>query len=100
VSPHSLSLATTGDAAVMGQVVVGNTGAGPLHVKVKGPKHNPLFSIDNAAFTVPPSPAPASTVTVTYKPTKKGRGKDQLSITSDDPAQKKPIKVKLKGDSD
>jgi hypothetical protein len=79
-------------------VVIGNTGTGPLHVTVGGPTHNPPFSIDHAALTVPPSAS--STVTVTYAPTKKGNNKDKLSIRSDDPTHKKAIKVKLKGDSD
>jgi hypothetical protein len=98
VSPRSLSFQTMGDAPVTGSVVVGNTGTGPLHVKVSVPKHNPPFSIDKSAFTVAPSAS--STVTVQYAPTKKGNNNDALSITSDDPTQKKAIKVKLKGDSD
>jgi len=38
-------------------------------------------------------------VTIVYSPTQKGTTSDQLSITSDDPAQKKAKKVKLKGKS-
>jgi hypothetical protein len=34
---------------------------------------------------------------VQYAPTKKGKTKDELSIKSDDPTQKKTIKVKLNG---
>jgi hypothetical protein len=38
-------------------------------------------------------------VIIVYSPTKKGKTSDQVSITSDDPKQKKAIKVKLKGTS-
>ncbi len=98
VSPRKLSLSTTGDAPVTLPVVVTNMGTGPLLVTVGGPAHNPPFSIDKPAFTVPPSAS--STVKVQFAPTKRGNNKDKLSITSDDPTHKKAIKVKLKGDSD
>jgi hypothetical protein len=96
--PKSLTLSTTGDASVEGAVIVGNHGTGPLNVTITGPKHNPPFMVESNGFAVQPSAT--VTVTVTYSPTKKGNNKDQLSVTSDDPTQKKPIKVKLKGDSD
>jgi hypothetical protein len=98
VTPKSLTLSTTGDAKVEGSVIVGNTGSGPLHVTISGPKHNPPFAIESGDFIV--GPHATVTNTITYSPTKKGTNKDRLSITSDDPSQKKPIKVKLKGDSD
>jgi len=41
----------------------------------------------------------ASDVTIVYAPTAKGSTSDSISITSDDPKQKKPIKVKIKGKS-
>jgi hypothetical protein len=98
VAPKSLTLSTTGDASVNGPVVVTNSGTGPLNVTISGPKHNPPFSVDSNNFPV--QPASSVTVTVTYAPTKKGNNKDGLSFSSDDPTHKKPIKVKLKGDSD
>jgi hypothetical protein len=79
-------------------MIVGNHGTGPLNVTIKGPKHKPPFTVESNGFEVDPSAT--VTVTITYAPTKKGTNKDQLSVTSDDPTQHKPIKVKLKGDSD
>jgi hypothetical protein len=95
VSPRSLTLGTTGNAQVSGPVVVRNTGTGPLHVTISGPKHNPPLSKDTAAFTV--GPASSTTVTVTFAPSKKGTTKEKLSIKSDDPSHKNAIEVKLKG---
>jgi Abnormal spindle-like microcephaly-assoc'd, ASPM-SPD-2-Hydin len=82
---------------VNGPVVVTNSGTGPLSVTINGPKHHPPFTVDSNSFPVQPSSS--VTVTVTFAPTKKGKTKDQLSFTSDDPTHKKPIKVKLKGNS-
>jgi len=76
-----------------------NTGAGVLHANVGTPKHDPPFSIlsNGGALTIP---ADSSTiVTVRYAPTVKGTTNDSISVTSNDPKQKKPIKVKLKGKS-
>lgn len=36
-------------------------------------------------------------VTIVYSPTKKGSAGDHIVITSDDPTQRKAIKVKIKG---
>jgi hypothetical protein len=44
-------------------------------------------------------PGGSDNVTIVYAPTKKGSTSDQIVITSNDPAHKKPIKVKLKGKS-
>ena len=78
-----------------GPVVVTNTGTGPLNVTINGPTHNPPFTVDSNNFPVQPSSS--VTVTVTYEPSTKGHTKDRLLFSSDDPTQKKPIKVKLKG---
>ena len=99
VSPRSLNLSAVPSATASATVTIGNTGSGDLHVTVGSPKHTPPFSIPNngAAFAIPPNSA--KTVIIQYAPIKKGTTSDQISITSDDPKQKKPIKVKLKGRS-
>ena len=95
VEPRKVKLKTTGDASVEGQVVVGNTGTGPLNVTVTGPKHNPPFSIDSGgAFTVQPSAE--STVIVTFAPSKKGTTDDKLNFKSNDTKHPK-IRVNLIG---
>jgi hypothetical protein len=70
-----------------------------LHVDVGAPKHDPPFSIlsNGGATTIPPNSS--EKVIVQYAPTAKGTTNDQLSITSDDPKQKKAIHVSMKGKS-
>jgi len=97
VSPRHLRLETTKKVPVNGAVVVGNIGTGPLHVTVKmiEPNHRP-FSTSDFAFTV--EPKAASTVTVTFAPTRRGTTTgDALKIKSDDSTHPKPIKVTLTG---
>jgi hypothetical protein len=76
-----------------------NNGSGDLHVNVGAPKHHPPFSIlsNGGALTIPPNSS--RVVVVQYAPTAKGTTNDSILITSDDPKQKKPIKVALKGQS-
>jgi len=70
-----------------------------LHANVGPPKHDPPFSeLGGGAITIDPNNS--KNVIVVYSPTKKGKTRDRISITSDDPKQKKPIKVNLKGASD
>jgi hypothetical protein len=78
---------------------VGNTGTGDLHATVGAPQHDPPFSIlsNGGALTI--APGSSKTVVVQFAPTAKGTTNDQISVTSDDPTQKKPIVVKLKGRS-
>lgn len=80
-------------------MMVRNNGSGVLHVSVGAPKHDPPFSIlsNGGATTIPPNSS--EKVIVQYAPTAKGTTNDQISITSDDPKQKKAIIVKLKGKS-
>jgi len=70
-----------------------------LNVNVGAPKHNPPFSIlsNGGALTIPPHSSVI--VVIQYAPTANGTTDDSISITSDDPKQKKPISVKLKGKS-
>ncbi len=99
VSPHSLNLSAAPNATASAAVTIGNSGPGDLHANIGSPKHHPPFSIlsNGLAVTIPPNSA--KTVTIQFAPIKKGTTSDQVSITSDDPKQKKAIKVKLKGRS-
>jgi hypothetical protein len=70
-----------------------------LDVDVGAPKHDPPFSIlsNGGATTIPVHSS--EIVIVQYAPTAKGTTNDRIPITSDDPKQKKPINVELKGKS-
>jgi hypothetical protein len=88
------------NATASGSITISNTGTGPLTVNVSAPKHNPPFSEnDGGSGIVIPASGGTRVVTIVYSPTKKGSTSDQILITSDDPKQKKAIKVKLKGKS-
>jgi hypothetical protein len=52
---------------------------------------------NGGALTIPSHSS--ESVVVRYAPTAAGSTNDQISITSNDPKQKKPIVVKLKGKS-
>jgi len=75
-------------------VVVTNHGTGPLNVTIGGPKHSPLFSIDQRAFTVQPNAS--STITVQFAPTKKGIRTDLLNVRSNDKKHRR-VAVTLTG---
>jgi len=87
------------NATATASITIRNTGSGVLHVNVGAPKHDPPFSIlsNGGAATIPANSN--AIVIVQYAPTAKGTTNDSISITSDDPKQKKPINVKLKGKS-
>ena len=98
MSPHSLSFRASPNASASGSITISNTGTGRLHANVGAPKHNPpLSELGGGAIEIDPNNS--QNVIVVYSPTKKGKAKDQISITSDDPKQKKAIKVKLTGTS-
>jgi hypothetical protein len=99
VAPLSLNLSAAPNATASAAVAIGNTGPGDLHVNIGSPKHHPPFSIlgNGAAVTIPPNSA--KTLIIQFAPIKKGTTSDKVLITSDDPKQKKAIKVKLKGRS-
>ena len=79
-------------------ITISNTGTGPLKVDVSSPVHNPPFSeLGGGMVTI--LGGSSDKVTIIYAPTRKGSTSDSIVITSDDPTQKKPIKVKIKGKS-
>jgi sugar lactone lactonase YvrE len=100
VNKKTLNLSALPNATASGSITISNTGTGPLTVNVSAPKHNPPFSEnDGGSGIVIPASGGTRVVTIVYSPTKKGSTSDQILITSDDPKQKKAIKVKLKGKS-
>ena len=99
VSKKKLSFSASPGATASASVTIGNTGAGTLTVSVTSPLHNPPFTAIGTGVGIAIAPGGAHQVTITYSPTLKGTTSDQMVITSDDPKQKKPKKVKLKGKS-
>jgi hypothetical protein len=86
-------------ATASASFTIGNTGAGPLIVNVSSPMHSPPFTAVGAGVGITIGPGGMHEVTIVYSPKQKGSTSDQIVITSDDPKQKKPKKVKLKGKS-
>ena len=99
MSPHTLHFDAAPGATATASITIRDNGSGALQVNVGAPKHDPPFSIlsNGGATTIPPHSS--EIVIVQYAPTTKGTTNDQISITSDDPKQKKPIIVRLKGKS-
>jgi hypothetical protein len=95
VSPLNLTLKTTNEMPVSKPVLVKNKGTGPLAVTVTGPRHQPLFTVDQTQLVVAPNST--STVTVTFSPAKKGIKTDAIHIKSAKP--KKSFEVFLTGKS-
>ncbi len=96
VTPKKLSLRAFPMATASASVTISNTGTGPLKVTVTSPAHNPPFSEQDGGMLTIVGGSDAK-VTIVYSPIKKGSTSDSIAITSDDPLQKKAIKVKLKG---
>jgi hypothetical protein len=99
VSPHSLHFNAAPGATATASITISDNGSGALRVNVGAPKHDPPFSILSNGGAATIAPNSSETVIVQYAPTAKGTTNDQISITSDDPKQKNPIIVKLKGKS-
>jgi hypothetical protein len=70
-----------------------------LEANVGTPEHNPPFSILSGAGALAIAPDSTQTVVVQFAPVEPGKTDDEIEITSNDPKQKKPIEVKLKGKS-
>jgi sugar lactone lactonase YvrE len=98
VNKKSLKLSARPMATASASITISNKGTGPLKVNVTSPTHNPPFS-ETGGGTVTIPGGSSDQVTIVYSPTKKGSTSSSISITSDDPKQKKPIKVKIKGKS-
>jgi sugar lactone lactonase YvrE len=99
VNKKKLNLNASPMATASASFTIGNTGAGPLIVNVSSPMHSPPFTAVGAGVGITIGPGGMHEVTIVYSPKQKGSTSDQIVITSDDPKQKKPKKVKLKGKS-
>jgi sugar lactone lactonase YvrE len=99
VTKKELNLRAAPMATASASFTIGNSGTGPLTANVSSPKHSPTFTEIGGGNGIVIAPGATSTVTIVYSPVKKGSTSDQVVITSDDPKQKKPKKVKLKGKS-
>ncbi len=98
VNPTKLNLAASPMATASAIIAITNIGTGPLTGNVGMVKHSPPLTETGAgAFTL--NAGMHENVTVVYSPTSKGSIADSIAITSDDPTDRKPIKVKIKAKS-
>jgi hypothetical protein len=97
VNRKSVSLSAAPNATASATITIGNTGTGSLTANVSSPKHRPPFMELGGGNGIRIEPGKSDNVTIVFSPTKKGSTSDQIVITSNDPAHKKPIKVKIKG---
>ena len=82
-----------------GSITIGNTGTGPLTVNVSPATLTAPLSETGGGSGIVILPLGTDKVIIDYSPTKKGSSKANISITSNDPKQKKAIKVKVQGKS-
>jgi sugar lactone lactonase YvrE len=99
VNRKTMSLRALPNATASGTITIGNTGTGPLTASVSAPKHSPPFTEIGGGSGITIGPGRSNNVTIVFAPSKTGSVSDLIVITSNDPAHKKPIKVKLKGTS-
>ena len=99
VNKKKLNLKASPGATASASITIGNTGTGTLTANVSMPMHSPPFAAAGAGPGIAIGPGGTREVTIVYSPTQKGSTSDQIVITSNDPKQKKPKKVKLKGRS-
>jgi uncharacterized repeat protein (TIGR03803 family) len=103
VAPTKLTLKAPPNATASASITIENIGTGPVTVNISAPKHNPPFSESGGGSSIAIAAADHYQVTIVYSPTSTTTSKDQsdsIAVTpiSNDPAQKKPIEVKLKGE--
>ena len=100
--PTKLTLKAEPNATASASITIENTGTGPVTVDISEPKHEPPFSeVGGGSQTI--GGGDDYEVTITYAPTRSTTSKENIdSITvkaiSNDPMQKKPITVTLKGE--
>ena len=92
-----LNLHALPNAMASGAITIDNTGNGPLTANVSPTTLNAPLSETGAAAGIVIPPMGSHDVIVTYSPTKKGRSKATVTITSDDPAHKRAIKILIQG---
>jgi uncharacterized repeat protein (TIGR03803 family) len=102
VAPTKLTLKAAPNATAAASITIENTGTGPVTVDISEPKHAPPFSVSGSGSQTIGA-GDDYQITITYSPTNSTTRKEKSdSITvkavSNDPNQKKPIDVKLKGE--
>src|SRR5208337_4869381 len=98
-TPTPTATGGTPTATASGSITISNTGTGPLTANATAPSHNPPFSELDGGSGITIDAGATHEVIIEYSPTSKGSTSDQILITSNDPKQKKAIKVKIKGKS-
>lgn len=99
VRPKSLALSAAPSATASVEITISNTGTGMLIANVSAPHHNPPLSETGGGNNIAIAPSTMHPVTITFAPTRNGSITDGIVITSNDPAHRKPIKVKIRGRS-
>ena len=103
VIPTKLTLKAEPNAAASASITIENTGTGQVTVEISEPKHDPPYS-ESGGGSQAIGAGGNHQVTIVYSPTsstKKKEKSDSITVTaiSNDPKQKKPIKVTLKGEN-
>ena len=103
VIPTKLTLKAEPNATASASITIENTRRGPVTVDISEPKHAPPFSASGSGSSITIGAGDDYQVTIMYSPTNSTTSKEKSdSITvkaiSNDPNQKKPIDVKLKGE--
>jgi uncharacterized repeat protein (TIGR03803 family) len=103
VAPTKLTLKAAPNATASASITIENTGTGPVTVDISEPKYEPPFSASGNGSSISIGAGDDYQLTITYSPTNSTTRREKSdSITvkaiSNDPKQKKPIDVKLKGE--
>ena len=96
INPKSLTLTAAPGATSSAIITISNSGTGILTANVTAPKHRPILTELGGGSGIAIAPGAIHNVTIVFSPAAKGSTKDQIAITSNDPKQKKPLKVKIK----
>jgi uncharacterized repeat protein (TIGR03803 family) len=103
VVPKKLTLTAEPNATASASITIENTSAGPVTVDISEPKNAPPFSEVGGGSSILIGPGDDYQVTITYSPTSSTTRKEKrdsigVKTISNDPSQKEPIKVMLKGE--
>ncbi len=103
VAPRKLTLKAQPNATASASITIENTGTGQVTVDISEPQHDPPFSESGGGSSIAIGAGGNHQVAITYSPTSSTTSKeesDSITVTaiSNDPKQKKPITVTLKGE--
>jgi uncharacterized repeat protein (TIGR03803 family) len=103
VVPAKLTLKAEPNAQASASITIENTGTGQVTVDVSEPKHQPPFSEAGGGSSIAIAAGGSYEVTIKYSPTSSttnNQQSDSITVTpiGNDPEQKQPINVKLKGE--